>query len=625
MKMRIPTVILSILFAAGVGAQTTYHYEKLKSGEGKMKKGQKEGAWKHWNYMGFPSVEANYKEGKLNGKATYYHSDYWDSEAGTLEAMVKDKEIYNLRVKRQKAFEEFKDDWNLLLEKKFFYIDKVIHYTNNKADTVNVYKKGKFKEQWVYPTSDTTTYIQRTFQNASYKDTINQIIEEQTYKNNKKSGAYRKYNTKYVDVVMSSGFYLDGRRDSIWIYESSYDNTKTISRYRDGKYHGLYLRTKGETILDSMLYLNDKKEGLCKSYKKNYSYSYKNKDKSKDTTWTYATYERGKLNGMQVSYVSGVPTSSCNYINGKKDGREVIYKDGALSESTNYVMDKRVGEQLLYHENGDLKSKGYFKNDKRDSLWQKWNSEKKLRSSSLYRDGRIAKEDEYYEDGKLRYHYETKGENSTTVYYYPTGKKRKETIITPDRETVTRWDEDGKKEVDVKEKKRPKKYYDEDEETVSEYKSKYKSKKTYDTDGDYDEELEPPVMIEEKSNGTSDRYDKYSKYDKYRKKDKEEDEDYDKAAFVGGEKKQTEYLNLMTRNDRREFTGGFPIQAVVTISDKGEITYIKVENKGAKKVKKKYLKEAERIVLMMPKWEPAKKNYKRVSENTGFNVWFSEK
>jgi antitoxin component YwqK of YwqJK toxin-antitoxin module len=620
MKIRIPIVVLSMVVAGAIFGQTTYHYEKLKSGEGKMKKGQKEGSWKHWNYMGFPSVEANYKEGKLNGKATYYHSDYWDSEAGTLEAMVKDKEIYNLRVKRQKAFEEFKDDWNLLLEKKFFYVDKVIHYTNNKADTVNVYKKGKFKEQMVYPTSDTTVYIQRTFQPASYKDSINQIIEEQAYKNNKKNGAYKKYNTKYVDVVMSSGFYMEGRRDSIWVYESSYDNTKTITRYRDGKYHGLYLRTKGETILDSMLYLNDKKEGLCKTFKKNYSYSYK--DKNKDTTWTYANYTKGKLDGPQISYIKGVPTSSCNYVNGKRDGKEIIYKDGALSESTNYVLDKREGEQLLYHENGNLKSKGYFKNDRRDSTWQRWNSDKQLRSSTLYRDGKTVKEDEYYEDGKLRYHYDKKGENSLTVYYYSNGKKRKQTEITPDKETITRWDENGKKEVDVKEKKRPKKYYDEDGEiTKVGYNDKYKSKKTYDTDGE-DEEIEPPVVVEEKTSSKYDKY-KYDREDKYGKKDKEED--YDKAEFIGGEKKQTEYLNLMTRNDRREFTGGFPIQAAVTISDKGEITYVKVENKTAKKIKKKYLKEAERIVLMMPKWDPAKKNYKRVAENTGFNIWFSEK
>src|SRR5687768_10896461 len=125
--MRIPIVALIGLVAAGMNAQTTYHYQKLKSGEGKMKKGQKDGHWQHWNYMGYPSMEANYKDGKLNGKTTFYFSDYRESDATSLEEMVKNAELYELRIKRQKAFEKYKDDWNLLLEKKFFYVDKVVH------------------------------------------------------------------------------------------------------------------------------------------------------------------------------------------------------------------------------------------------------------------------------------------------------------------------------------------------------------------------------------------------------------------------------------------------------------------------------------------------------------------
>ncbi|MCE3259637.1 MAG: hypothetical protein K0S12_1278 [Bacteroidetes bacterium] len=251
-------IIGLLLAVTAMSGQTTYHYQKLKSGEGKMKKGLKEGSWMHWNYMGYPSMEATYKEGKLNGKTTFYQSDYRDSEAGSLEDMVKNNELYELRIKRQKAFEEYKNDWKLLLEKKFYYISKVVHYTDGRADTVNVYRKGRFKEQVVYPGSDTTVYIVRNFSPAGYKDSINQIVEEQAYADNKKHGAYKKYNTKYVDQLMASGFYLNGKKDSVWTYESPYDNIKTVTRYKEGKWHGLYLKTKYTSVLDCMLSL----EGL---------------------------------------------------------------------------------------------------------------------------------------------------------------------------------------------------------------------------------------------------------------------------------------------------------------------------------------------------------------------------
>ncbi|MCE3259638.1 MAG: hypothetical protein K0S12_1279 [Bacteroidetes bacterium] len=266
------------------------------------------------------------------------------------------------------------------------------------------------------------------------------------------------------------------------------------------------------------------------------------------------------------------------------------------------------------------RSKGYFVNDRRDSLWQKWDDKKKLRGTTLYRGGNTVKEDEYYEDGKLRYHFEKKGENTISVSYYPDGKKRRQTEITPDKETITKWDDKGKKDVSVKNRK-PQKYYDELEEEISAPIERTKTT-AYGQDGeDGDEGL--PTKTSSKYDRN--KYDKSGDYDGTGLEKRNKKDEHDRAEFDGGEKRQTEYLNLLTGTDRRESTGAFPVQAAVTVSEKGEVTYVKVENKGPKKVKKKYLKEAERIVLMMPKWNPARKEYKRVAENTGFNIWFFEK
>ncbi len=118
-----------------------------------------------------------------------------------------------------------------------------------------------------------------------------------------------------------------------------------------------------------------------------------------------------------------------------------------------------------------------------------------------------------------------------------------------------------------------------------------------------------------------------SKYD--RKKSENERSfkarEFSKTEFKGGEMKLNKFLNLMTKTDRRESTGAFNVVVAITVSETGEINYLKVTSGEKKKVKSKYLEEAERIILMMPKWEPALKSAQPIEENTGFNVWFWEK
>lgn len=611
-------IALMVLFGFNLKSQNvTYHFKKLKASEGKMKAGKKEGIWIYWNQMGYPSKVEYYKNGNLNGKSIYY-----STAADITENSVTD-EIYETRLKRQKAFTENPDDWNLLLKNNFYLIEKTISYTDNKIDSVNIFEKNRFKEQRIYTSNDTSMYLLRTYKKASYKDSINFIIEEFTCKNGKKNGPYKKYNTKY-DEVMSTGYYLNDKRDSIWVSER--EGMKYISHYKQGDFHGLFATVFKGVYLDSSNYVNDRREGLCKTYRLDYnsynsynkykdkdkssdedSYSeYKKKSKYKDTIWTYSNYTKGKLNGSKISY-----------------------KNGRKTEISNYTKGDRDGEWIEYRDNGELKKKGYYRNDRKDSLWQEWNDKQQLKNVTLYRDRKIVKEEDYNSDGKLRMSFKkepngdytrntfysdgkpkyttiSKGENFTDISYYPDGKKKRQTEFTKDKEVYTTWDEKGKKEVKVIDKK--KKNYDEDAEVVEEVAMPAEVSKKYNL-GDDDDEVESDS--------------EYSYKNKYKKK-KDEDMKYAKSSFPGGEKKQNAFLNLMTGNDSRDAAWAFFVQAAVTVSNQGEITFIKIES-DSKRAKKKHLKEAEKIVLMMPKWEAARDLGKTKTENTGFNIWFADK
>lgn len=42
-----------------------------------------------------------------------------------------------------------------------------------------------------------------------------------------------------------------------------------------------------------------------------------------------------------------------------------------------------------YYENGNKKEDGFYKNDKRDSVWNSWYSNGKLKVEEYYKDGKL--------------------------------------------------------------------------------------------------------------------------------------------------------------------------------------------------------------------------------------------
>ena len=122
--------------------------------------------------------------------------------------------------------------------------------------------------------------------------------------------------------------------------------------------------------------------------------------------------EQGKIrNGKKVGRwkiynKNGRVGIEATYRNGKKTGSEVRYEyheNGQLYSKGNYK--NGIPEDGLWkydHENGQLEFKGHFKDGKKDGLWEHYWDNGKLRSKGHYKDGKLDDLWEYfYQDGTV--------------------------------------------------------------------------------------------------------------------------------------------------------------------------------------------------------------------------------
>jgi antitoxin component YwqK of YwqJK toxin-antitoxin module len=89
--------------------------------------------------------------------------------------------------------------------------------------------------------------------------------------------------------------------------------------------------------------------------------------------------------------------------NGNRQGLwGTYYKNGQLDSKGSFKDDKKDGIWEYYWDNGQLMSKGSFKDDKQDGIWERYHENGQSHSKGLFKDGKKDGIWEYYyKNGQL--------------------------------------------------------------------------------------------------------------------------------------------------------------------------------------------------------------------------------
>jgi len=111
----------------------------------------------------------------------------------------------------------------------------------------------------------------------------------------------------------------------------------------------------------------------------------------------------GKKIGIWEEYYNGQLMSKGLYKNGNRDGIWELYHDNGQLESKGLFKDDlKEGIWEFYHDNGQLYSKSSFNNGKQDGIWEYYYDNGQLEMRGLYKDDlKDGIWEEYYKNGQL--------------------------------------------------------------------------------------------------------------------------------------------------------------------------------------------------------------------------------
>jgi|TARA_B110000902_G_scaffold125559_1_gene146538 antitoxin component YwqK of YwqJK toxin-antitoxin module len=119
----------------------------------------------------------------------------------------------------------------------------------------------------------------------------------------------------------------------------------------------------------------------------------------------YEVNSQTPFTGIVVDYYeNGQLSSKGNYKDGKKDGLwEYFDENGQLRFKSNYKDGKEDGLQESYYENGQLWTKVNGKDGKEDGLYEKYHENGQLRIKGNLKDGKLdGLTERYDENGQLK-------------------------------------------------------------------------------------------------------------------------------------------------------------------------------------------------------------------------------
>jgi antitoxin component YwqK of YwqJK toxin-antitoxin module len=211
------------------------------------------------------------------------------------------------------------------------------------------------------------------------------------------------YTTEYVNAEFDKG-YATGK----WEYYK-YNVLQSVRHYSEGLLHGETVEyyNDGKTVKSHVVMKNGKPDGVIAEY---------SQDGKK-------TYEKQMKNGVEDGYErryadDGTVVSETFYKDGKQEGKSfsITNKGGSSEKQTvsNMKDGKQEGEYLVTYADGSVKTKGAYKNGRKEGLWESFKPDGKHDGpSEEYVDDKVVK--------RIRYYTDNSPESET--YYNAEGKK----------------------------------------------------------------------------------------------------------------------------------------------------------------------------------------------------------
>jgi antitoxin component YwqK of YwqJK toxin-antitoxin module len=467
------------------GIWETYHENGKLRSKGLYKNGKQDGIWEWYWSDGQLSFKDLYKDGKYVKKLPLTESEQskkgklfiprrlsgensrfiqWNKEQPIVDGVQINQ--YTHDGKPIGYWDNWVDDNDILVGKGLFVKGKKEGYWEEYLDGELVgkgsYKNGKESGTWEFY-EDGEVYRKELFQSGKLvgrwypsKDTLDE--SEQSKKGklfiprrlSGENSRFIQWNKEQpiVDGVQINQYTHDGKKTGIW--EDYYDGKLNYrGSFKDGEKDGIWETYYGNGKLSYKgSYKNDKKDGTWEFYYYNgnleYRRLYNNGKYVKELPITESEQsKKGKLfiprrlsgeNSRFIQWNKEQPIVDGERINqythdGKKDGiweeywdengqleSKGLYKDnkktgiwedyydnGQLWSKVSYKDDIKTGIWESYYENGQLESKGSYKNGLRDGIWEYYYDDGQLKSKGSYKDGnRDGIWEWYYENGQLK-------------------------------------------------------------------------------------------------------------------------------------------------------------------------------------------------------------------------------
>ncbi len=220
-----------------------------------------------------------------------------------------------------------------------------------------------------------------------------------------KQGYWEKYHSN--GQLNYKGSFINGKYDGLW--EVYYENGLLYytGMYKNGKYDGIweYYYPDGELMFKALYKDGKRIESLKESEEpkkgklfiprrlsgENSRFIQWNKEQPiVDNVQINQYTHDGKKTGIWESYRgNGNLYSKGSYKNGLMDGYwEEYYPNGQLWIKGFYINGERDGIWEEYRSNGQLRIKGSFKNGKQDGIWEEYYSNGQLYSKGSYKNGK---------------------------------------------------------------------------------------------------------------------------------------------------------------------------------------------------------------------------------------------
>ncbi|MEQ8470784.1 MAG: hypothetical protein RIC35_06340 [Marinoscillum sp.] len=278
------------------------------------------------------------------------------------------------------------------------------------------------------------TFIKKTFfdqEQTKVKEIISFLKEDSTL--------HGKFQSLYQNGSLSvTGYYSNGKSDSLWTYYYENGRVKMKGYYRVGKQNGPWKFYFENGLLKAEgIYLDDVKNGQWAYYFEN------GEEKStgiyfkdiKEGIWNYF-YEEGSLKAQAYFnhgkglyrefypggdlkteginnqgqsegewtyfYETGEPEAKGSFVNGLRDGKwEYYHKNGQISAEGRFEKGEKFGTWIYYFPDGSISSEGSMAGDQKDGFWKLYYQTGEVKGESSYDQG-SGDHVEYYASGKQK-------------------------------------------------------------------------------------------------------------------------------------------------------------------------------------------------------------------------------